>query len=115
MVTIWRPNRIASPPTIENLSTREKKTMETRRGLGYSMELAAAITGVKGNGGGAKQVTISAIAVRPLIFFLKYSKRLGDIIFSIPALPSFRIARSRHNTPAADPEEASITYKGSLR
>src|SRR4051794_36061552 len=63
------PNRFAAKPTIEKRMARAPKTKGSKRTLGYWKALAAAMTTVKGNGGGTREATTSAVEARCFIFF----------------------------------------------
>ena len=58
------PNRIAASPIIENRTVRAPKTIASSRIFGNWNALAAAMTAVKGNGGGARPAMTSARAAR---------------------------------------------------
>jgi hypothetical protein len=107
---IWRPKMSARAATIEKRAKREPKAIKSSLWREYWKALAAAMTGVKGNGGGAMHARATAYPAPPLISFFKYSKRLRLIIFSRAGSPPVLKTKSSRKIPEIDPAAAAGTY-----
>src|SRR5277367_2220443 len=108
---IQRPHRIASTPSIVNLSNRPAATNGSTFFNGTRSAPAAATNNVNGNGGGIRLPTVSAQPAFSFMCFSTYFQVRPLRPFASRSPPFFE-SHSVSTIPNTDPAVAAATYNG---
>ena len=100
------PYLIASKPRTANRTPRVKKLTAQIRSRDKFSAASAAITMVKGNGGGAIQARETVLLPCLSIILCSLANLFSPAIFLMPSSPSFCATRARAKTPMVEPTAA---------